>query len=125
MEQETKTNVVSINLADSPAAGSTQEPAPQQRVQNAQKPKSSRVPAIIGIIIALILLALSGYVWFRSQNETKSSSTTQTTTGTAKGTPATATDVTATVGDIDTSLQDLDEASDFSSNDLSDTSLGL
>lgn len=90
--------------------------------------KSHVMVIIVGVIIALGLIAGAGYAYWQNKKETATpaTNTTKTTTTTEKTKdPATADDIDTASKDIETSLTKSDETKDYQATDLSDTTLGL
>lgn len=79
---------------------------------------------ILAILVALVLIGLAGYVYYRSQHKADAPVATQTTTTEHSGHVMPA-DITSTTDSIDKSLNTINDSEDFKSDDLSDATLGL
>jgi uncharacterized protein HemX len=85
-----------------------------------------------GVIVAAILIVLcliggAGYAYWQNSKETPVPAPTQTTKATTQTTTAKVTgkDVDSATKDIDASLNKVNDTTDFTTNDLSDATLGL
>lgn len=83
---------------------------------------------LIAIVVALALAGLVVYVYSQSKNSQQTDKNSKTTTSESAiiaKPQASTTDVDTTTQEVDQSLEQLNDSSDFSSSDLSDSSLGL
>jgi uncharacterized protein HemX len=88
--------------------------------------KSNNLKIIVAVVVALVLIAAAVYVYMTSNStDSAATKTDTTTTQTTQTTPATVSDVDQTVSDVDEAITAADAAQDVSSEDLSDTALGL
>lgn len=92
---------------------------------NAIKKKSSKMPVVIAIVVIVVLaLGVAAYFAFvKKDTVTPTTSTTSTTTTTTTTTAVEDPDIESS--NIDNSLSKIDDTKDYSSTDLSDTTLGL
>ncbi len=118
-------SVISPNGASEPAAFSSESVA-ENSPAAVPKPVKKHGPPIFAVLVAIIItLALLGvavYAYMKSKNKDTSPTTTTTTPAVNSVSPQ---DIDATSTAIDSNLQKVDEAKDFPTTDLSDSSLSL
>ncbi len=105
-----------------PAQPSTTQTADLAGLTLPAKAKAPIAAIIIAVIVALGLIGLTIFAFYKTQNNAKSGDTTA---SQQPEKPVTTEEVDATQTAVDKQLDTTNDAQDFSSNDLSDTSLGL
>lgn len=119
----------SIN-PESPAAmtpSDSSAPAADMSPMNAITPKApkkkSKALVLVVVLVALVLAAAAVFLYLNSTNDTTTKVTV--TSPVAVITPATSADVTKLSTDLDASIAIADATQDITSNDLTNTALGL
>ncbi len=117
-----------------PSGKSLQELLAEEEAKNPVSPaddphnkhrRGKGMTILIVVLLILALLAGAAVAYIQTNKKVQPTTTKETTTTTPTTTKVKGTDIDKTSNDLDTSLKKVDDTKDYTSNDLSDTSLGL
>jgi len=112
-----------VSEPSAPTTGSDGAVPPISPLNRTPMPTKKSKPMMVVIIAVIVVLAIAAamvFAYMRSRDKTVPTPAVSTTAPVV-----TASDVNSTSQEIDKSLKSIDDSKDFSSNDISDTTLGL